>query len=82
MNFYDETSSFTSFTYRILAARNINLLLNLDQTSYSDNTERVASFDLVLNNWFLHLPDNKKIPLDAEGRVDQMMYQAHLIANL
>jgi hypothetical protein len=36
--------------------------------------------DTHLANWTLHLPDEKKKPIDRDGMVDEVLFEAHMIA--
>ena len=79
--FADEDIAFSSFAYRIMAARAIGRLLKLNQPFCPDSSELVVAVDISINNWFLHLPEEKKTPLGKDGRLDEMMFQAHMTTN-
>ena len=42
----------------------------------------VDIMDAHLINWKLHLPDSKKVSIDSDGQVDEMLFQAHMITNV
>ena len=35
--------------------------------------------DAYLVNWRLHLPENKRDFINREGKLDEMLFQAHMI---
>lgn len=35
--------------------------------------------DAYLVNWRLHLPDSKKVFINNDGHLDEMLFQAHMI---
>jgi hypothetical protein len=39
----------------------------------------IDRIDAHLVNWRLHLPDTKKDFINNEGRLDEMLFQAHMI---
>ena len=79
--FLDDDATFSSFAYRITAIRELGNLLKLNQSFCPDSSEIVLAVDASLTNWLLHLPESKTTPLDENGRVDEMMFQAHMIIN-
>jgi hypothetical protein len=36
--------------------------------------------DTHLTNWALHLPDEKRKPIDRDQHVDEVLFTAHMIA--
>lgn len=40
------------------------------------------TMDAYLINWRLHLPDSKKVFIDSDGQVDEMLFQAHMITDV
>ena len=77
--FAENEVQYSSYTYRILAIRELGKLLALNESFCPDSSEIVIRLDTALNNWVLHLPEGKKDPIDANGRIDEMMFQAHMI---
>ena len=77
--FAENEVQYSSYTYRILAIRELGKLLALNESFCPDSSEIVINLDTALNNWVLHLPEGKKDPIDADGRIDEMMFQAHMI---
>jgi hypothetical protein len=79
--FADNPLSLSSNAYRILAVRQLSSLLQLNRSFCPNSSDVVTSVDASLTSFLLHLPDEKKCPLDKHGRLDEMMFQAHMIIN-
>ncbi|MCJ1281608.1 hypothetical protein MMC26_000928 [Xylographa opegraphella] len=79
--FLDDEATFSSYAYRITAIRELGNLLKLNLSFCPDSSEIVHAVDASLTNWQLHLPESKVTPLDENGKVDEMMFQAHMIIN-
>ncbi|MCJ1404274.1 hypothetical protein MMC11_007499 [Xylographa trunciseda] len=79
--FLDDEAAFSSYAYRITAIRELGNLLKLNLSFCPDSSEIVHTVDASLTNWLLHLPESKVTPLDENGKVDEMMFQAHMIIN-
>jgi hypothetical protein len=47
--------------------------------SSSPDGDAVLRVDAHLVNWRLHLPENKKKFINKEGKLDEMIFQAHMI---
>ncbi|PWW72308.1 hypothetical protein C7212DRAFT_354685 [Tuber magnatum] len=69
--FAAEQIVFSSFAYRIDAVRILGQVL----AATSD------AADASLVNWGLHLPDCKKELVGKDCRVDEMLFQAHMVIN-
>jgi hypothetical protein len=69
---------YSSFAYRIAAMRNLGRVLQSRAIVMPDGPI-VDRVDAYLVNWRLHLPDNKKDFINAEGQLDEMLFQAHMI---
>jgi hypothetical protein len=72
--------TFSSFAYRIAAIRNLGRILHLKQVVFQDDPI-IDQTDAYLVNWSLHLPDSKKLAIDGDGHVDEMLFQAQMITN-
>lgn len=48
----------------------------------SPDDPNLARIQALLTNWKLHLPPSKRDPLDSTGRVDEMLFQAHMMLNV
>ncbi|CZS92637.1 related to Zn(II)2Cys6 transcriptional activator [Rhynchosporium agropyri] len=69
---------YSSYTYRIAAIRNLGRVLQSRQILPSDE-QTMSRADAYLVNWRLHLPDAKKTLISHDGRLDEMLFQAHMI---
>ncbi|RDL34305.1 uncharacterized protein BP5553_07433 [Venustampulla echinocandica] len=80
-SFEDEDIMFSSYAYRIAAAQNLDRILQSKDSLFPDD---VALYQLEahLTNWHLHLPDNKRDLFGQFGTLDEMLFQAHMIANV
>ncbi len=78
--FSDEDREFSSFTYRIAAARNLGRMMRMPPVMFPDDQviDRVQS---LLTNWRIHLPDTKRDDLSKNCQLDEMMFQAHFITH-
>ena len=72
---------YSSFAYRIEAMRLLGTVLALGQPSSEDDSEQVEAVDASLTGWKLRLPSWKRDVLDADGKVDEVLFQAHMISN-
>ncbi|TVY42317.1 hypothetical protein LSUB1_G003589 [Lachnellula subtilissima] len=79
--FSDEEPEWSSYTYRILAIRNLGRILQHKNAAFLDNA-LLGSLDNHLVNWMLHLPNSKKDYFDSTGHVDELLFQAHMITNV
>lgn len=79
--FLDDNVAFSSYAYRITAIRELGNLLTLNRSFCPDSSLIANSVDASLTNWLLHLPESKMTPIDVDGRLDEMMFQAHMIVN-
>ncbi|RDL37212.1 Zn2 DNA-binding protein [Venustampulla echinocandica] len=70
--------SYSSFTYRIAALRNLGRVLASRQVTLPD-AAAVLRIDAYLVNWRLHLPVTKKECISSDGQLDEMLFQAHMI---
>ncbi|KAH6624354.1 hypothetical protein B0J18DRAFT_427995 [Chaetomium sp. MPI-SDFR-AT-0129] len=78
--FSDEEVDFSSFTYRIAAARNMGRMMRMPPVMFPDDAaiDRVQS---LFTNWRMHLPDGKRDDLTRNCQLDEMMFQAHFITH-
>lgn len=74
----DVYSGYSSFSYRIDAARILArvLVLNGLPAMHQDHLQAVIN---ALISWVNHLPPNKVDIVDMYGNVDEMLFQAHII---
>jgi hypothetical protein len=79
--FAAETTVFSSFAYRVEAVRILGQVLSVSMMGSPDET-RADAADASLANWGLHLPEVKKeLVKGRERRVDEMLFQAHMVIN-
>ncbi|KAK0621461.1 hypothetical protein B0T17DRAFT_291385 [Bombardia bombarda] len=78
--FSGEDREFSSFTYRIAAARNLGRFMRMPNAMFPDS-ESVARVEALLTNWRIHLPDSKRDDLNKSCQLDEMMFQAHFITH-
>jgi hypothetical protein len=76
-----ETTVFSSFAYRVEAVRILGQVLSVSMMGSPDET-RADAADASLGNWGLHLPEVKKeLVKGRERKVDEMLFQAHMVIN-
>ncbi|KAK0646653.1 hypothetical protein B0T16DRAFT_329982 [Cercophora newfieldiana] len=78
--FSGEDREFSSFAYRIAAARNLGRFMRTPQMLFSDD-ENISRVEALLTNWRIHLPDSKRDDLNKACQLDEMMFQAHFITH-
>jgi hypothetical protein len=78
--FLDEMVIFPSSTYRIDAIRVLQKVYRAAHAGPSES-HLVESADVHLTNWVLHLPTPKKTPIDRDGNVDEILFEAHMIVS-
>jgi hypothetical protein len=77
--FLDEEVVYSSATYRIDAVRLLGKVLNAIKSNPMDPAALELA-DTHLTNWALHLPDEKRKPIDRDQHVDEVLFTAHMIA--
>jgi hypothetical protein len=78
--FADEERDFSSFTYRIEAARILARVVSI-QDMAEGQQDHVEAIDARVTSWFHHLPESKAELLRGDGSVDEMMFQATMVVN-
>lgn len=76
--FSGEDRPFSSFAYRITAARNLGRFMRTPVTLFPGD-ENVAKIQSLLTNWRLHLPESKQHSVTKKCQLDEMMFQGHFI---
>ncbi|KAK4990034.1 hypothetical protein LTR50_002810 [Elasticomyces elasticus] len=74
-----DTSAFSSFAYRIDAARVLGAVFTVARTQHNAQAANIA--DVRITNWILHLPPGMRECVGTNGKVDEMIFQAHMIIN-
>lgn len=78
--FFVEDIGFSSFAYRIDATRILCVILKAQYSKLLDKIW-VDEADIMLANWLL-LPGLKRDIVGRDGEVDEMLFQAHMIARM
>ncbi|KAL4886674.1 hypothetical protein BJY04DRAFT_228462 [Aspergillus karnatakaensis] len=78
--FADEERDFSSFTYRIEAARVLGRVVSI-QDLVEGQQDQVEAIDARITSFFHHLPESKAEVLRPDGTVDEMMFQATMVMN-
>lgn len=78
--FAADQTVFSSFAYRVDAVRILGQVLAVEQNSNPEDLKADAA-DTSLVNWGLHLPDSKKELVGKDRRIDEMLFQAHMVIN-
>lgn len=76
----DETASFSSGTYRIDAVRILHKVFATMKADPSDPVPYERA-DTHLTSWALHLPADKRKPVGRDGKVDEVLFGAHMVMN-
>lgn len=77
-DFLLEEQVFSSFAYRADMSRRSGFTIKaalMEPLSY----ETLELADAALANWSLQLPALKRDPVDRDGSIDEMMFQAHML---
>lgn len=76
--FSGEERDFSSFAYRVAAARILGRFMRVGNIVSPDD-ENIARVESWLSNWRMHLPESKRNSLNKDCNLDEMMFQAHYI---
>jgi hypothetical protein len=79
----DEEEIFSSSAYRIDAIRIVHGVMGATRGVAGDDQAQDA-FDMAetqIKNWALFLPEAKKKPIDRDGVVDEVLFEAHMIVS-
>ncbi|KAH8686904.1 hypothetical protein BGZ61DRAFT_354119 [Ilyonectria robusta] len=77
-DFSGEDREFSSFAYRIQCARNLGKFMRVPPI-FGPEDENLSRIEALLTNWRLHLPEAKRDAIYKDGRLDEMMFQAHMM---
>ncbi|ERT01997.1 hypothetical protein HMPREF1624_00292 [Sporothrix schenckii ATCC 58251] len=78
--FSGEDREFSSFTYRIAAARILGRMMRCPPILFPMD-ENLEKIEAMLSNWRMHLPASKRDDLNKHCQLDEMMFQAHFITH-
>ncbi|CAK7232946.1 hypothetical protein SCUCBS95973_008429 [Sporothrix curviconia] len=76
--FTGDDREFSSFAYRIAAARILGRMMRCPPILFP-NDENLEKIESLLSNWRMHLPVSKRDDLNKHCQLDEMMFQAHFI---
>jgi hypothetical protein len=76
--FADESVVFSSYCYRIEAARIIERVLSLSALESAEPDE-IQNVDNAIASWKYHLPNHGDTLIQASGDVDPLLFQAHFM---
>ncbi|KAE8447886.1 hypothetical protein EG329_010115 [Mollisiaceae sp. DMI_Dod_QoI] len=78
--FANDDIEFSSYAYRIAAARNLDRIIH--STHYFPDDPSIHRQEAYLTNWKLHLPESKQVYYDETGTFDEMLFQANMITEV
>ncbi|KAL8420052.1 hypothetical protein RB594_002996 [Gaeumannomyces avenae] len=76
--FSGEDREFSSFAYRIAAARNLGRFMRCPPMIFPED-DNISKMESLLTNWRMYLPQSKKDALNKHCQLDEMMFQALFI---
>jgi hypothetical protein len=76
----EEETVYSSSAYRVDAIRLLHKVFMAGRAQPAD-MQLMESADVHLTNWALHLPVDKRTPLDKSGQVDEVLFTAHMIVS-
>lgn len=79
--FAGEEVVFSSFTYLIDLGQILGGLLALGTAPGEPLEPDAVAADASLMNWLLYLPKEKRLPVEEPGKVDNILFQAHMLYN-
>lgn len=80
-DFAEDVVVLSSFAYRIDAIR-LSTKIQAADLDMNPSGPVLQGLDALVTNWWLHLPDCKRVLLREDGSVDEMLFQAHMVAHL
>lgn len=80
--FEEVECAFSSFAHLIAVCRMFAIVLRLKDIKNYPRDEDISRADVKIQNWRMHLPSDKTQMLLADGRVDEILFQAHCACNL
>lgn len=78
--FSGEEREFSSFAYRIAAARTLGKFMRMPPM-FSPEDENIGKIEAMLTNWRMHLPQSKKDALTKNIQLDEMIFQALMMTH-
>jgi hypothetical protein len=80
-HFADDAIIFSSFTYLIDSARLLALVFHVAHETGESFDMVVSNIDTKLVGWTLNLPKEKQQLVGDGGKVDELIFQAHVLIN-
>ena len=77
--FDDDSIKYSSFTYRIAAARTLRKIISSTRNQGNPGAISRKEVELEMENLILHLPNHMEICIDSEGAINEVTFQAHMI---
>ena len=77
--FMDDAIEYSSFSYRIAAARALAKIVAVSCTSATTSTSSIRDAELEMENLRLHLPSSMQTYVKSGGGIDEVAFQAHMI---
>jgi hypothetical protein len=78
--FSGDDREFSSFAYRIQAARNLGKFMRAPPI-FGPDDENLARIENLLTNWRKHLPQSKRDALNKNCQLDEMIFQANMMTH-
>ena len=79
--FRDDKAKYSSFSYRIAAARALSKIISVSVAPQMPMSTLKREAELEVENLVLHLPKHMQTYVDSEGDVDEIAFQVHMIIN-
>jgi hypothetical protein len=76
----EEDEIFSSSTYRIDAIRIIHKVMAAGMAP-PGTPDVFEMAETSIKNWAFYLPEPKKKPIDRDGVVDEVLFEAHMIVS-
>lgn len=76
----DDDGDFSSGTYRIDAIRIVHSVISATRVA-SPTHEDFLMAEAKIKNWAMYLPERKRKPIDRDGNVDEVLFEAHMIVS-
>jgi hypothetical protein len=82
--FFEEEVTFSSFAYLIGAVRCAAFAISTSpkNATKQDSEHMIQSADSVIDAWTLLLPRAQKPVMKKDGRIDELMFQAHMLIHV
>lgn len=61
------------------AIRILGTILRLEHSKYGQDSSQIEAVEASLVSWHLSLPPSKRGIVEFDGKVDEMLFQAHMI---